>query len=661
MPRMTQRVCLIIALIIVPVICGRILPLQGQPKWEISALPPSVRLNPSSGKILEDRPDLYEMPSLGNLLKKNWVYDGAHIRLNCARGEYVSFQLVIEKTGGEDLKDIIVRVPPMKKSGNILPDPELFLEWAVRVTIHSTGYEKSSLGPGFYPDALIPLKFIQMDMSRYKGRLHYPFELPDFINRIDNQRYAMVWIDQWVPVDKKAAPPGTYRSKAEVSIAGTTRSIPIRLHVWDFALPNRNNLAGNLQHEGFLRRMGEGQELELYQLFKRHRVVPADPTYEPSIRVSKNGNVEINFEIYDKRLKKYFTGEAFTDRYGYRNGPGYGEPIEQFVLPFDVYGKHGGGGWPDIVKSELQPSDDWMDMYNQAAVLEKIPEKQRIYIQAIRKVRERILNMVDPSKTDLIVYLNGLDESYFPEAWERMKFWGEIFKRHFPEARFRVDGSYSAEAMEVIKDILDYWCCHTIGYDIETIKQYRVYGIQDWLYGPQMYEREENGWCGSSTFLDLELSNERLISWSCFKYGTHRWCSWGIGSGWKTGWYNSETFKDVFRNHGADPLSYRNYNGNAMEVYAPGYVPGVNEPCPSIRLKNMRDGVEEFEYMRLLTRLDGNRDRVDRIVDEIVFQPYGKAAIGNLNAWNHNPQAWDEARIRMGRMIEKASKEAGNQ
>jgi len=98
-----------------------------------------------------------------------------------------------------------------------------------------------------------------------------------------------------------------------------------------------------------------------------------------------------------------------------------------------------------------------------------------------------------------------------------------------------------------------------------------------------------------------------------------------------------------------------------MEVYAPGYVPGVNEPCPSIRLKNMRDGVEEFEYMRLLTRLDGNRDRVDRIVDEIVFQPYGKAAIGNLNAWNHNPQAWDEARIRMGRMIEKASKEAGNQ
>jgi hypothetical protein len=89
-----------------------------------------------------------------------------------------------------------------------------------------------------------------------------------------------------------------------------------------------------------------------------------------------------------------------------------------------------------------------------------------------------------------------------------------------------------------------------------------------------------------------------------------------------------------------------------MVVYSPGYVPGVNEICPSIRLKNMRDGVEEYEYMQLVARLDGNRKRADEIVNSIVFNPYGKAAIGNLNAWNHNPQAWDEARLKMGRMIE---------
>jgi hypothetical protein len=260
--------------------------------------------------------------------------------------------------------------------------------------------------------------------------------------------------------------------------------------------------------------------------------------------------------------------------------------------------------------------------------------------------------MVDPAKTELVVYLNGLDESYFPEAWARMAFWGEIYDKYFPESNFRVDGSYSAEAMEVIYKALDYWCCHTIGYDIETIEANRKLGVVDWLYGPQMYEREENGWCGSSTFMDLELTNERLVSWSCWRYGTRTWLSWGMGAGWRTAWYNSETFKDYFRDHGTGPLSHRSYNGNAMSIYAPGIVPGVNVVCPSVRLKNNRDGVEEFEYLRLLSELDGNSRRADEIVRRIVFNPYGKASIGNLEAWSHNPAQWDAARIEMGELIE---------
>ncbi|MBN2289859.1 MAG: DUF4091 domain-containing protein, partial [Candidatus Glassbacteria bacterium] len=262
----------------------------------------------------------------------------------------------------------------------------------------------------------------------------------------------------------------------------------------------------------------------------------------------------------------------------------------------------------------------------------------------------------DPAKTDLIVYLNGLDESYFPEAWERMVFWGAVFKEHFPEVRFRVDGSYSEEAMQVIHGAIDYWCCHTIGYNLGTIEAYRKLGVVDWLYGPQLYEREENGWCGSSTFMDLELSNERLINWACWKYGTHTWCSWGIGSGWQTAWYNSETWKDYFRDHGTGPLSYRSYNGNAQEIYAPGMVPGVNVPCPTVRLKAKRDGVEEYEYMRLLARLDGSRERVSELVDRIVFHPYGEASIGDLEAWNHNPEQWDRVRLQLGELIEQAGR-----
>ncbi|MEA2063269.1 MAG: hypothetical protein U9P14_06205, partial [Gemmatimonadota bacterium] len=223
----------------------------GENGWTVSALPASVRLDPSSGKIIEDRPDLYSMQPLGNLLEKNWVYDGNTVSLHAARGEYVSFQFVLENKGSEPLKDIIIRMAPFALEGKKLDsEPELFLEWAVEAKVPSTGYEKSSLGPGWYTDALIPLEKIQMDVSRL-GRLHYPLELPDFRNRIDNQRFLLVWVDQWVPEGRDKAGHGTYTSEITVRIGELIKSVPVRLKIWDFALPAQNRLAGNCQHEGF--------------------------------------------------------------------------------------------------------------------------------------------------------------------------------------------------------------------------------------------------------------------------------------------------------------------------------------------------------------------------------------------------------------------------
>ena len=649
MTRKRNLFTMLMTLIVVPIILtGGKLNAQD---WNISVLPPSIRLDPSSGKVLEAQARAYDMKPIGNVLEKNWIYDGSKVNLKAARGEYVSFVFVLENKSDSVLHEIVVEMDPFKKGGETLNfNPELYLVWAVEVKQPSSGYEHATLGPGWYPEACIPLDDIQMKGVREMRNLRWPLELPDFRNRIDNQKYLEIWVDQYVPFDKLDAAPGVYTSTIRASVGDQVKTIPVELEVWNFAIPQKNNLAGNLQHEGFLRHKSEKLELEIYQLFKKHRVVPADPTYDPSIKVTPNGDVDIDFEIYDKRLKKYFTGEAFTEKYGYR-GPGYGMPIEQFVLPFDVYSKHDVPGWPAIVWDDLPASREEMVRYRAAAELEREPDRQAVYINAINKVRDHILTMVDTSKTDLVVYLNGLDESYFPEAWQRMDFWGKVFKDHFPEVNFRVDGSYSEEAMEIIHDVLDYWCCHTIGYDMPVIEKYRKMGVTDWVYGPQLYEGEYNGWCGSSTFMDLELTNERLISWASFKYRTHTFCSWGIGSGWDSGWYNSETWKDYFRDHGTGPLSFRRYNGNAMAIYAPGVVPGVRDVCASVRLKNMRDGVEEWEMMNLLAGLDGNYERVDAIVNRIVNHPYGKAAIGKYNEWNHNPAEWDEARNEIGRLI----------
>lgn len=183
-------------------------------------------------------------------------------------------------------------------------------------------------------------------------------------------------------------------------------------------------------------------------------------------------------------------------------------------------------------------------------------------------------------------------------------------------------------------------------------------GIEVWLYGPMLYESKVNSWVGSSTFIDLPLINDRAISWSSWKYRTYSWISWGVGAGWKRAWYDPESWKDTYK-QGSDSdsgFTYKKLNGNGMLLYAPGIVPNVDEACPSIRLKSMRDGVREYEYMRLLSALDGNSDQVDKIVNSIINQPFGESSIGNLDVWSFDAKQWDNKRIELGELIHQAIK-----
>ncbi len=609
--------------------------------WSISVLPSSLRLDPTTNKIIEERFAAVKngLAEKGNLLEKNWIYDGKNVSLKSARGEYISFQIIITNNNPDStLKGIKIEIPSFKNATNEFKiKPELFLEWSVNVKTPSTGYPKASLGKGWYPDALIPFKYIQDDTLKAKGRLVYPLWLPDFNNRIDNQRSLLIWVDQYIPFAYEDAKPGTYSTNVSVIIGKQTQKIPVDLTVWNFAIPNENRLKASLQHEGFLSSMNKDRELEIYQLFKRNRISLMDPTYKPQMKKSSGSQQKIDWTSFDNRLKKYITGEAFSSKFGYDYGPGYGEPIETFMLPFDVYGKHGTAGWPDVGKPDV----------------ERNTSNQLLYFNTIKEVRNHLLSFINSKKTDITVYLNGLDESYFPEAWSRMVYYGNLFHKAYPEAQFRVDGGYNEEAMNIIGKSINAWATHTINYNIDEIRKYQKMGIKDWLYGPMLYESKVNSWVGSSTFIDLPLVNDRAISWSCRKYNAYSWLSWGIGGGWERGWYDPESWKDAFKGEAeADAVfSYKKLNGNALLIYSPGIVPNVDGPCPSIRLKTMRNGVQEYEYMRLLSDIDKNNDRVNNIVNRIIKQPFGDKSIGNLDVWSYDPEEWDKGRNEMGESI----------
>lgn len=51
-----------------------------------------------------------------------------------------------------------------------------------------------------------------------------------------------------------------------------------------------------------------------------------------------------------------------------------------------------------------------------------------------------------------------------------MVYYGNIFREYYPEAGFRIDGGYSEEALEIVKDSITSWASHTIEYDFEMVK-----------------------------------------------------------------------------------------------------------------------------------------------------------------------------------------------
>lgn len=606
-------------------------------KWSITAIPSSLRIDPTTNKIIEDRFEIKRSGAL-SLLKKNWIYDGSNVKLFAAKGEYISFQVVLTNYSEAALKGIDIQMSPLKnKSSELNIKPELFLEWSVEVKTPSTGYPRATLGKGWYPDALIPMKYIQQGATNKNDSWIYPLQLPDFNNRIDKQISQIFWIDQYIPLD---AGTGTYSTEVKIAIGGFTKKIPIEINVWDFAIPNENHFKASLQQEGFVSSMSQKDELEIFQLMKRNRVAVMDPTYDPELKVSPSGKLSVEWKEFDSRLKKYLTGDAFTKAFGYEFGPGYGEPIETFLLPFDVYGKHDTRGWPDIGKPGVELLDS----------------NQQKYISIIHEVRDHLKPLVNMEKTDLTVYLNGLDESYFPEAWQRMRHYGNLFKKEYPEAKFRVDGAYNDSAMIIIENSISDWAVHTIEFDWQRMNKYNKLGINQWIYGPLLYESKINSWVGSSTFIDLPLINDRALSWSVWKYKAHSWISWGIGAGWKSAWYDPESWKSA-NDGGNSKYDMKKMNGNALLIYSPGIVPNVNVPCPSIRLKTMRDGIQEYEYLKLLSALDKTDKNANDFVNKIIKNPFGAQSVGNLDVWSYDAEKWDNIRIILGEKINARIKE----
>jgi Domain of unknown function (DUF4091) len=587
--------------------------------WAVSD---AVRVNPVTGTVFEARPDIHKDYPAEDFRIANSVWNARAkiVTLKAARNEFVAFQLIVE--AAQPASAVNVKFAGLAEAGGKRIDGKyaaIFKEWYVHVRRPTTGYERTSLGPGWYPDALMPQRH---------GDLHsaFPFSIPDLFNDIPDQRNQAIWIDLFVPDDRAAAPPGRYTGDLEVTWKGGRESIHVALDVWDFALPQENHLPGDIWN-GSMREMPPQEELAYYQLARQHRFLPLIYAYRPKLKII-GSKVALDWTEYDQRLAPYLDGSGFTAAHGYW-GPGYGLPVDHMMLPFNNE-KRGdkSTAWPLALPGG-----------------ERTPEYEAVWKDTGRQIREHLDRNPRWRSVTKIAFLDGLDESYDEAAYEKMLYYGKLLHEAMGRGwfKYRVDGGYARPVMERLSKEVELWICHTEDFDIEDANYFRTKGVDTWFYGPMIYEQKKNSGCGSNTFLDLDLLVNRGIGWVGWKYQSG-WVEWEFDWNAFAAWYEAENFKDS---------PERIYNGSGQLIYR-GAVMDYPQPIPSIRLKAQRRGLQDFEYFWLLAQKTGSKQAADEVVNRIVYKrPFGKVAMLDTEIWRNNPDEWDAARIAIGERLAK--------
>ncbi len=601
-----------------------------QPAMKVWAIGDCYRVDPLAGKIYEANTLLFPDAPSRDLKVRNMAWDSAShtISLKAARNEIVAFQLIVERTGEEPLKDVNVKVGEWTgPSGQHLPKDavSLFKEWYVDVRRQSS--QQYSLGTGWYPDALIPT-------SNYHGRLFpasyiLPFTIPDFLNNIGpKQRNQGLWADVYVPRDRAAAPPGTYRAPLTVTSDAGSVELTLELEIWDFALPDENHLAGNIHNDTELNTLNPELELRYYQMMRKHRLAMGVLGYAPDTKV-QGTEVKFDWRSYDDRLGKYLDGSAFTAKYGY-HGPGEGIPIELTVLPFDAYPTNDyydsrNPGWP--YGKEWKFYRPWPVDVPKGGVT---PEYGEIWKSAFRGFQKHFEEKAW-NRTKPIVFLLSLDESYDEPSVEKIYYYGKLLKDSgATRLKYRIDGSYPMDTMDRLAKVVDIVILGVRSYVPERVQQLRKYGVEDWFYTGM----------GQT---DADPLGCRALGWVSWKYHAASWTIWEFDFNSLRAWQYPETYWE--RNGEV-------FNGMAMFLYR-GEAMGLDEPVASIRLKLLRRGSQDYEYFRLLAKKPGGEALAESLTNSVLYQTLGtRGAWGSPGMWKHDAEQWERIRQRMGERIQ---------
>ncbi len=561
------------------------------------------RQKPDSGNVR-----LSVLSSMQRIGQNQELFGEDQAVVKAAKNEVESFQVVVHAS---QKNAVVVKVAMSDLTGDAgiikKENAALFREEYTRVRLSTP---RAALPPGLYADPLVP--FVDPQTGKPIEPRSQSREEPDGpVVTTGYEVYACpfevwkgenqpIWIDISIPKD---AAPGHYKGTFSITVYGgslgdipkndgvmfpgaqpgpdagskTDYSIGVALTVWDFALPDgpthRNNF-GDVNRAanafGVDRGSREFQEIELNycKMMAENRINPPVPG-----RLLPEVNDDGSLRITPGRtqdLDKFIRGLHVTD----------------FPLP--------------------------------SAPFEQVLTVNRE--KAIRYYRE-LYQYLKYNGWDKRAYLYMLDEPNTKESYEQVVALGKLVDEGAPELqRLVVEQPYPQDpSWPDIDPAVDIWCPLFSFIDGDKINEKLAKGDEVWSYtalaqrAPRYsgkYE-EVKDYDPPYWAIDQPLTAYRMPAWINRQYDISGYLYWTTD-------YSDRSVTGVM-----DPwflpiyaASGKHFSGEGYLMY-PGKPCGINGPIASLRLKNVRDGMEDYEYFAILEKLSG-REKVKSLVSTIV-------------------------------------------
>jgi len=513
---------------------------------------------------------LWEKPAVAKPFPDDLpVGDLEKLHLSAAGNDREPVQVLMRSR--EELRDLEIRVEALEgPSGEELKDIE----------IGTVGYVNISYPSNYIRDIVTPfwqtiLPFGKIGSDGWTGPWADPI-LPFATFDLPPDHTTAAWIEVSVPSDAVA---GIYTGQFQLLQKGKLlREIPMEMQVYDFALPEESNVKATYvlrfnEREMFGRDYSEEQWKDLlWAYMAEHRVSSKMVRPEPEVKMV-DGMPVLDFTKFDKAAAYYFDtlkiASTWSPQFFYLFG--WGRP------PADKFGqKPYPGEYP----------------YSDADHLKLRPEyKARVPQSALRQYWDHMKEKGWADKT--VIYVS--DEPHSDEYINKQMYAVcDMIHEVDPEIPIYVSTWWYRPEYEGYVDV--WGVSHRGGgWGHPVPEEHLREAVRN---GGDIFFTTDGMQCTDTPYLGFE----RMLPWFCFKYDASEYEFWAAN--WHTldpyyyGWHRFHR-----QSPSADVVYWMRYpNGDGNFIY-PGAPIGAGPLVATIRLKQAREGVEDFEFLYLLEQL----------------------------------------------------------